>query len=701
MSNTSWLNKVYAAGAFVVVWIILHILPYLAADDFLFYFAQHHRYVGGRLLIVWTVLLFLVWALEGLLFVFIMSLVLSLSNPVIRKLLLLATVFVFSAYYATLGISWVTFDKTGMFLGLDSLLLIDNLLDLHNMIAFTTTADLTRLLLGSLFGLPAILILYFIASRFKVLICNKTNAALISLMLALAVFVPGRVSKMLAPPEKNFYKSLVLHFMAPSYSIVWGPIWFGVPGTPYKNVKLSLKPLRPLRQYIETYHSVKERPNFLIIMVEAMRADILNAYVDGYEVTPIINLLARQGLSFKRAYAQAPETGYSQTTILTGLYPLKFPYRDVGRDTGYPHTKIYDILAMLGYHTGYFTAEWEATAPITASKLLEKYSNPSSFSRKKLEKLIGKEYVRFNSFGEPFHATVDRANIALLKQWLSSINDQNPFFAALYLTASHYPFTPVRGAATPFKPFTFTDSEAREISFLNYPAKYVTRMKNRYLNTIHFEDQLIGEIIEHLRKLGKLSNTIVFITGDHGSLFKEHGLVNHAGYLYEEAIKVPLVIYGDKRAVPLDQAQSPVGHIDIAPTILEFLGLPNYDSFQGKSIVSLQPDKNSSLWQRPLFITVQLVVQEDCLIYWPWKYCHNIRDAKSRLFNLDRDPRETQNLITSQHNAQIVKSLAKILGDFRNKQLSYYDPRNNWRRHFFPPHYEDITLVAKETTKLQ
>src|SRR5690606_37936808 len=123
------------------------------------------------------------------------------------------------------------------------------------------------------------------------------------------------------------------------------------------------------------------------------------------------------------------------------------------------------------------------------------------------------------------------------------------------------------------------------VSFLGYPEEFSEIMHNRYLNCLRFIDAQLRQMFSELERAGKLENTIVIITADHGELFHEHGFVNHAGYMYEEVMHVPLLLYG-LEPESHGEVDRLVGHVDIAPTIADVLGLSPHDNMQGTSLLN-------------------------------------------------------------------------------------------------------------------
>jgi arylsulfatase A-like enzyme len=166
--------------------------------------------------------------------------------------------------------------------------------------------------------------------------------------------------------------------------------------------------------------------------------------------------------------------------------------------------------------------------------------------------------------------------------------------------------------------------------------------RNAYDNGILQADNSIKEILSTLDRKGYLAGSIVVILGDHGDGFGEHGVFGHTRYLYQEMLHVPLLIYDDSAAAyaNLDFATQS----DIAPTILERLGLPMPGSWQGQSLVSKPAKQFSTHWTdrgRPWHA---VLYRDAGRIY---KYMYVVRWGRraEELYELTSDPGEQRNLI--------------------------------------------------------
>ena len=205
-------------------------------------------------------------------------------------------------------------------------------------------------------------------------------------------------------------------------------------------------------------------------------------------------------------------------------------------------------------------------------------------------------------------------------------------------------------------------------------------MRNAYYNALHECDRQLGRLLTTLRETGQLTNTMIFVCGDHGQAFHEHGYVTHAREPIEPVIRTACVLYAP--AFVLARVDDyPVELIDIVPTVLALLGLPPHPNFQGIDVLS---PSRPPLEKRLLFFHTEnaLTRTDAVLLAGRWKYNFNRDSKQGTLFDLATDPVEDQNLCAREPAR--ARQLAQLLREWRRRQLAYYYfPQ--YYRHFYPP----------------
>ena len=145
---------------------------------------------------------------------------------------------------------------------------------------------------------------------------------------------------------------------------------------------------------------------------------------------------------------------------------------------------------------------------------------------------------------------------------------REPWFAIVHYSSTHFPYR-VDPQDQPFQPATTSKSPDENAAFFNY-----------YQNAVHSQDRTIANLLAALRRGDSGSRTVVVFTSDHGEAFREHGQLGHTGTVFEEEIHVPAWIDAPEgtldaaeRAALASAKSAAVWHVDLAPTVLDLLGL--------------------------------------------------------------------------------------------------------------------------------
>ena len=171
-------------------------------------------------------------------------------------------------------------------------------------------------------------------------------------------------------------------------------------------------------------------------------------------------------------------------------------------------------------------------------------------------------------------------------------------------------------------------------------------------------DQLLGAFQETLRKAGWWDRSLVVLTSDHGEGLGDHGESDHGYFIYESTLHVPLIVHWPQGAAKLPaRVEQPVGLVDIAPSVLDFLKIPAPASFQGKSVLdgSARVVFSESVYARDSFGWAAL----RSLRSGGWKF---IDAPKPELYDLSKDPGERRNLVTA--NAAQAATMRAQLAKF-------------------------------------
>lgn len=408
--------------------------------------------------------------------------------------------------------------------------------------------------------------------------------------------------------------------------------------------------------------------NVVLIMLESIPWNRLSFTGAPAGITPNLDRLARESVVFSRAYATSVHSDYAQMSILSSLFPRKYNHHDYYQKLDYPRTLVWDALQPAGWRTAMFSCQNEAWGNMLAflrTPGLERMMHSPDFPAEVPRKGRGSESKVF-----------EEAVVGAWRSWLAATEpaaEASPYFVYLNFQSNHFPYVIPPQAPRPLAPWEI-DFPA---SFLGFPLEKVPVMENRFYNALSYADHWVGEVRRTLEERGDWERTALVVVSDHGEAFYEHEQPTHGTALYEEQVRSVWMM-----RLPGEEPrriEEPVSLLDLAPTLLEYLGLPPHGNFQGRSDL-LSPDYSGA--GRPLFFTIQGMTFEDGLLLDGWKYWINWDRQVHRLFHLPDDPGERHDLL--EEEAGTVQRLQNLLLGFLGAQLAYYEEKG-WEDGVHPP----------------
>ncbi|MDB4433278.1 sulfatase [bacterium] len=387
--------------------------------------------------------------------------------------------------------------------------------------------------------------------------------------------------------------------------------------------------------------------NVILLSIDTLRADALGSYGYQRNTTPGLDRRAGDGVVFVRAHSQSPWTVPAHFSILTGLYPSNHGVIVNQNRLARHHPTMASALQASGYETAAF---------VGGGYLDAFYGYDHGFDR------YESRWVRYSRRVLPSWDDF----LETAKSWLQSTAD-SPFFLFLHTYQVH-DFGNVDDATfidpALAKAFgrrdllraadwlRFQKITDREEALLRY-------MRQRYDSALHQLDRRLGGFFEFLESSGLWKNTILVITSDHGEEFGDHGHTAHGSTLYQEMIRVPLIIWLPPRLGLRGKIDTPVASVDILPTALDLLGLepiasdgislvPLLEGLRGEGTVEKRPSHEG----RVIFSEVDenakkfsALRQGGKLIYGPREGgARNENPVQWEYYDLRRDPRESKDL---------------------------------------------------------
>jgi phosphoglycerol transferase MdoB-like AlkP superfamily enzyme len=351
---------------------------------------------------------------------------------------------------------------------------------------------------------------------------------------------------------------------------------------------------------LEFLRGAAQGRNVVIIALESTGAQYLKSYGAHSDPTPNLTALAQRAVLFENAYAVYPESIKGLFSVLCSRYPAMDTQPDDYARVRTP--AIAEMARRAGYRTGLFHSGrfmYLGMRSIVGNRGFDTLEDAGD---------IGGNHN--SSFGIDEPSTVRR-----MLQWIDCLRP-NEQFCLLYLPiAGHHPYeVPADG------PFA-GESE-----------------QTRYLNSLHYGDAALGELLRALRDRGRDTNTLFVIYGDHAEAFGQHdGNFGHTFFLYDENVRIPLLFAAPGLIDQPVRIRNVASLLDVAPTIADLLGVPAPVDWQGVSLLTDQP-------RTALFFTdysLPLVGIRDG----PWKAICELGSRRAELFYLSESPAESRNLV--------------------------------------------------------
>lgn len=384
-------------------------------------------------------------------------------------------------------------------------------------------------------------------------------------------------------------------------------------------------------------HWSAPRLNVVLVTFDTVRADHLGTFGYREGLTTDFDDFANRGVVFERAYAPAPLTLPSHTTMLTGLYPPEHGLRINGYgplSSGVP--VLQDILKQHGYDTGAFIAAAVLEPKYGLARGFDTYDLPVDVPRREGQKVV---------------------DAAL--SWLAE-RTSRPFFCWIHLYDAHYEY------------------EARPELF---GKKFE---KTPYDAGIAVVVQQFQRVLQFLHHGGYDEKTLVIVAGDHGEGLDEHMEVEHGFLVYDTTLHVPLAFVGPRDCRQGLRVAEPVSLADIMPTVLDILRIPAPEHVSGRSLVAAM--KGNALASAPCYAEAEAPYDSyrwcplRAVISGSWKY---IETARPELYDLANDPGELRNLADADlDRRQQLRSLlmdaqaAFVQADTQNAKPSERDLAN-------------------------
>jgi arylsulfatase A-like enzyme len=370
--------------------------------------------------------------------------------------------------------------------------------------------------------------------------------------------------------------------------------------------------------------------NVLFVIFDAARAREVGAYGYALPTTPEIDRIAREGVQFQRAFTPAVHTLGAMSSVWTSQHPDR-NHSEVSFSSRLPKDKLTlaEVLSGQGIHTAGFVANAVAGAAF-------------GFER------------GFAEFDEVFrrHGSGAGGFRKVLPGFFEKNKDRR-FFAYVHFREPHFPYDPDPPFDTRFGPEGPIPKAARaEMSWIvdvnqgrrSFTPAETAHLVRLYDGNLAFADQELGALRKSLEALGLWERTVVILAADHGEQLYEHGSIGHNTQLFDDSMRVPLLLRFPAGKGPAGiKVDALVDLLDVAPTIADVFGVLGKGGsdreFRGRSLLPVAlgaPGKaavlSRTVWDRPRYGLRDA----------RYKFVFDTRSGEEQLFDLESDPGETR-----------------------------------------------------------
>ena len=406
-------------------------------------------------------------------------------------------------------------------------------------------------------------------------------------------------------------------------------------------------------------HMKPARPNIILILIDALRKDHLGCYGYQKNTSPNIDLFAEEAFKFEDTISTCSWTSPSIASLFTSLYVSSHGLLTHSQKT----TDILDLnlvtLAEVLKENGY-----TASAFVANRWIREEFNYHQGFD---LFKQVGIDVYR------PSAASLRERFFS----WLAD-KPQKPFFAYLHFMDVHGPYLPPYPYNTLFTSEKGRELTPEEIVKLRYlrigDQKDLNFYISQYDGGIRYCDYHIGKILDHLKKEKLYDESVIIITSDHGEAFFEHGACDHGFTLYNEEIRVPLLMRLPSSMPYIINEYCKPQLSDIGVTLLNLIGTKFPYQVDGQNLVSLSKKKTRQPTKKRIYSEEYMkgfpkvaVIENDR------KYIYHIPQKRIvEVYNLANDDKEYNNLVST-YESGLKGQEEKEIEDWLRRKAEWRD----------------------------
>jgi lipoteichoic acid synthase len=368
-----------------------------------------------------------------------------------------------------------------------------------------------------------------------------------------------------------------------------------------------------------------EKRNVVLIHLESTRAQSVTPYNEDLNTMPFLDELAESSLLMERAYTTVPRSSKASVGVNCGIEPPLYPGPEF-EPGGIPVPCLASLLKGQDYQTVFFASTSNTMDNFDA--VARGFGYEEIYSS---EVMDTEGFQITNTFGYE-----EDIMLGPSEEWLKEHGDE-PFMAEYFTGTGHYGYecVPNRYGYESF-------SEDEEI--------------DRYHNCLRMLDHFLENLFDQYKKLGLYEDTVFVLFGDHGEGFGEHGRYLHGDTIYEEGLRIPMLVHDPKRFQSGERVEELSSQIDILPTVLDVLGYEvRNGQYPGYSLLRQLPEDRT--------LNFSCITNRKCLasLKGDEKFIHHYNNEPDELFDLSEDPSEEQNLASERSKEELDERRQNLL----------------------------------------
>ncbi len=435
------------------------------------------------------------------------------------------------------------------------------------------------------------------------------------------------------------------------------------------------------------YSSDDSRPDVILVLLDALRADHVSCYDYGRTTTPYLDQMAEEGVVFDNAVSQYPASLGSHASIFTSLYPGSHCTYEHNADShlNTSYTTLAEQFRRAGYNTvAILDNPWVSTR----SGLSQGFD--TFINRNEIERISCEDFHLFMDrlmLFRYYYAVTGRNNLTtrLGVHWIEGLRSHRPYFLFLHYITIHTPYSPPASYVDHFggietkkmmerSPQRFLQELVRDHT-VAIEDDLADDLITLYDASIAYTDHELSVFMNALKMNNRKNPRLLVIAADHGESLNRHmPILFEHGDLYDSGLRVPLIFIGDGLDFASRRVNQPVELVDIYPTVLDIASIDYTGTdVQGKSLLSLieggPEDEDAMAYSQ--------VGSEDFAIRSSsWKLIERGNGKTVELYDLEDDPMEMVNL--SSDKQEKADSLSRSLDEWRSSLSCIFDqPRDS------------------------